>query len=270
MWILQQIFISCSQMNDDNSHALYLSGVECVLSWMKIGQFPIDIVGQLYPHLLIAATRYLPNRYTYIHSISLKSQMNNNFDVRREDMDDYATRGWEVVQDCLKMVVTHAELYKRPQLFWEWSKTLICIVKEHGAKYYYELLTALGEAHSRTILLALASDDPSREQHKWTSQQITEFLLQCSEQDGRYPVDEKSSCIPFGFWYALQDDLTTLDESEMEKQAVVALKPIYMRLARALLKKATLPSSPSEAGTPDERELLRCYRYEKSLEVACF
>ncbi|XP_058808570.1 importin-13 [Phymastichus coffea] len=250
VWILQQIFISCSQMNDDNSRALYLSGVECVLSWMKLGQFPLDIIGQLFPHLLIAATRYLPNR---------------------DDTDDYAARGWEVVQDCLKMVVTHTELYKRPQLFWEWTKTLICIVKEHGAKYYYELLTALGEAHSRTILLALASNDPTREQHKWTSQQLTEFLLQCSEQDGRYPVDEKSSCIPFGFWYALQDDITTLDEPEVEKQAVISLKPIYMRLAQALLKKATLPSSPSEAGTPDERELLRCYRQDAADSlIYCF
>lgn len=174
------------------------------------------------------------------------------------------TRGWEVVQECLTMAVTHTELYKRPQLFWDWAKSLICLVQEHGAKYYYEILTAFGEAHSRAFLLALSSDNSvagaGGEQQKWTAQQLIEFLLECSEQPGRYPVDERRSCIPFGFWYALQDDLATLD-APYERQAAFSLRPIYARLAQALLRKATLPATPSEAGSPEERELLRCYRY---------
>ncbi|XP_003423892.1 importin-13 isoform X1 [Nasonia vitripennis] len=253
-WILQQIFSSCTQTNDNNSDALFLSGIECTLSWLKLGQLPLDTIGQIYPHLLLAAARYIPNR---------------------DNEEDDNARGWEVVQECLTMVVTHTELYKRPQLFWEWAKSFICMVKEHGAKYYYEILTTFGEAHSRTFLLSLANIGPNTEGQKWTAEQIKwtkdqqkliaeqliEFLLECSEQEGRYPVDEKRSCVPFGFWYALQDDLNTLDVAH-EQQAILALKPIYSRLARALLKKTTLPASPSEAGTPDEIELLRCYRQD--------
>jgi hypothetical protein len=177
-------------------------------------------------------------------------------------MECESTRSWEVVRECLTMVVTHTELYKRPQLFWEWAKSLICMVKELGAKHYYEILTAFGEAHSRTILLALSNNESNTEQQKWTAQQLIEFLLECSEQEGRYPIDERRSCIPFGFWYALQDDLATVDRP-YDKQAAFALKPIYARLAQALLKKATLPSTAAEAGTTEDRELLRCYRYPR-------
>lgn len=177
----------------------------------------------------------------------------------RDIEDGEGVRGWEVVQECLTMVVTHIELHKRPQLLWEWAKGLVQLAQEHGGKYYYEILTAFGEAHSRTFLLALAQQ--SNQEQKWTSQKLVELLLECSEQAGRYPVDERRSCIPFGFWYALQDDLATLDQP-FEGQATFALKPIYGRLAQALLRKATLPASSSEAGTTDERELLRCYRQD--------
>ncbi|XP_011501749.1 PREDICTED: importin-13 [Ceratosolen solmsi marchali] len=239
-WLLQQIFSTCTQMNDSNSNALYLSGIECTLSWLKLGQLPLNTIGQIYPHLLIAAARFIPNR---------------------EEIEGENSRSWEVIRECLTMVVTHTELYKRPQLFWEWAESLICMVKELGAKQYYEILTAFGEAHSRAFLLALSSNVGCTEQQKWIAEQLIEFLLECSEQEGRYPIDERRSCIPFGFWYALQDDLATLDQP-FDRQATFALKPIYARLAQALLKKATLPSSPSEAGTTEERELLRCYRQD--------
>ena len=180
-------------------------------------------------------------------------------DVLRDDLEECHIKGWEVVQECLSMLLTHTELHKRPQLFWDWAKSFVHMIREHGGIYYYETLTTFGEAHSRTLLLALASD--SNEIEKWTSERIVEILLECSEQQGRYPCEERRSCIPFGFWYTLQDDLSTLDQP-MESKAVIALRPIYARLAQALLRKATLPSSPSEAGDLDDRELLRCYRQD--------
>ena len=200
---------------------------------------------------------YLKNIMNYI--VEMKKKIYISFS-REKSMDDDNTKGWEMVQECLTMAIRNTELYHRPQLFWEWTRSLICMVKEHGAKHYYELLTAFGEAHSRNILLALSANDNNNEQQKWAAQQLIEFLLECSEQPGRYPVDERWSCIPYGFWYALQDDITTLDPP-FDEQAIFALKPIYARLAQALLRKATLPASPSEAGTAEERELLRCYRY---------
>ncbi|XP_014211303.1 importin-13 isoform X2 [Copidosoma floridanum] len=236
---LEQIFLSCSIGNTPESEALYLLGVECTLSWLRIGQLPLDTIGPIYPHLLLSAAHFIP---------------------KKDDLEG-ENRGLEAVQDCLTMVVTHSELYKLPQLFWHWGKGLICMVEQSGAQHYYEILTAFGEAHSRNILLSLIDNDPNHQDHKRTSQQLIEFLLQCSEQEGRYPVEEKRSCIPFGFWYALQDDMATLDPP-LNEEAAVALKPIYARLAHALLKKSTLPSLPGQAGNSEDRELFRCYRQD--------
>lgn len=167
------------------------------------------------------------------------------------------SRGWEIVSECLIMTVTHNELHKRPQLLWEWSRGLVTLARQNGGSVFCCILTALGEAHSRVFLLALTED--ADETHRWTSETLIELLLECSEHKGRYPIDERRSCVPFGFWYVLQDDLGTLDSP---LASLNALKPIYGRLAQALLRKATLPSSPSESGHAEERELLRCYRQD--------
>lgn len=157
------------------------------------------------------------------------------------------------------MIVTHNELNKRPQTLWEWARNLVAMAQQHREKYFCEILTAIGEAHSRAFLIALAEN--SNEMHTWTAMGLIELLLECSEQEGRYPVNETRSCIPFGFWYALQDDLATLDQP-LDSRALEALKPIYFRLSQALLRKSTLPASPSEQGNADDREHFRCYRQD--------
>lgn len=164
------------------------------------------------------------------------------------------------MQDCLIKIVTHCELYKRPQTFWEWARNLLSMAKQHSGKDFCEILTAMGETHSRTFLIALALENEN-EAHVWTASGLIELLLECSEQEGRYPTEETRSCIPFGFWYALQDDLATLDQP-FENRALQVLKPIYFRLAQALLRKSALPASQSEGGDDDERELFRCYRQD--------
>lgn len=178
-------------------------------------------------------------------------------------MDGDCSNIWETTQECLSMVLTHSDLYKRPQLLWEWAKNFMCIVHQKGEKYYYEIITAIGEAHSRSILIALSTNCSQNE--KWVSENLIEFLLRCSEQEGRYPIEEKRSCIPFGFWYVLQDDLGTLDKP-LDNQAKEVLKPIYIRVSLAMIKKSTLPTTSEEAGTSDEQELFRQYRYVTKLK----
>ncbi|XP_015607837.1 importin-13 isoform X2 [Cephus cinctus] len=243
--LLQQVFSSCDQsFSADSSNTLYILALECAMAWLKMGQLPLETTGRIYPQLLTAASRFVPSR---------------------EEPDEDSIRTWEVVQECVIAMVTHTELHKRPQLFWEWSRGLVFTAHETSGGYFAEILTALGDVHSRAFLLALTKD--ADEGQRWTSERFIELLLECSEQEGRYPIDEKTSCIPFGFWYALQDDLGTLDYPQ-DIQASHALKPIYARLAQALLRKASLPPSPSEAGDADDRELLRCYRQDAADTLA--
>lgn len=158
------------------------------------------------------------------------------------------------------MIVTHCELHKRPLTFWEWASSLVTMAQQYREKYFCEILTAIGETHSRAFLIALAEGDSNMVQMQ-IAMGLIELLLECAGQAGRYPTDETRSCIPFGFWYALQDDLATLDQP-FESRAVVALKPIYYRLSETLLRKSALPASLNEAGDADERELFRCYRQD--------
>lgn len=239
VWLLDQVFCMCSPGSSQDSESdLHLLSMECALYWLKLSQLPLEPAVQIYPHLLTAAAYYAPSR-------------------EPEERDN--TKGWEVVQECLTLLVTHCELGKRPQTLWVWARNLVTMARQYSGKYFCEILSAIGEVHSRIFLYALVSE--GNEEQKWTVEGLIELLLQCSEQKGRYPTDEQRSSIPFGFWFALQDDVSTLDQP-YENLAIAALRPVYARLSQALLRKSTLPSTAEEAGDADERELFRCYRQD--------
>ncbi|XP_053989095.1 importin-13 [Hylaeus volcanicus] len=239
-WLLQQVFSMCNPHSPDCDKALHLLAMECALSWLKVDQLPLDATAQIYPHLLVAAAYYAPSRGC---------------------PEEENSKGWDIVQQCLIMIVSHCELRNRPQTLWDWAQSLVTMARQYNRKYFCEILTAIGENHSREFLIALVKE--GNETRKWTSENLIELLLQCSEQEGRYPTDETRSNIPFLFWYGLQDDAATLDQP-YESCALQALKPIYARLAQALLRKSTLPLTPSEAGDAEERERFRCYRQDLS------
>ncbi|XP_078043776.1 importin-13-like protein cdm [Augochlora pura] len=237
-WFLQQVFAMCNPNSPGSDIALHLLAMECALFWLKVSELPLEATGQIYHHLLIAAAYYAPSR---------------------DSAEDENSKGWEVVHECLNMIVNHSELRSRPQTLWGWAHSLVTMARQYNGKYFCEILTAMGETHSRYFLRALVEE--GNEMQKSTSEGLIELLLQCSEQEGRYPTDETRSCIPFGFWFSLQDDIETLDQP-YENRALVVLKPVYARLAQALLRKSTLPSSSNEAGDANERELFRCYRQD--------
>ncbi|XP_015523751.1 importin-13 isoform X1 [Neodiprion pinetum] len=226
-----------------NNQKIFLLGLECALSWLKLGEIPLEATSHLFKHFLQAALHYAPRR----------------------EIDLEASSGWEVVQECLNLTLRNPALVSTPVLLWEWTEGLIWSVRQECGQAFYDILGTFGHAHSRTFLLALSGEGD--EKKKWAAKQLVELLLECSELPGRYPTEERSSCIPFGFWYSLQDDFYVLDPP-VEARALLALKPVYARLAQALLRKATLPLSAVEAGDEDDRELLRCYRQDAADTLA--
>ncbi|XP_076236218.1 importin-13-like protein cdm isoform X2 [Calliopsis andreniformis] len=235
-WVLQQVFSMC------DIETLHQLALECTLSWLKFNsELPLDATGQIFPHLLRAAAYYAPNR---------------------EGPNEENAIGWEVVQECLKIIlcVGYGPNGLLPTL-WNWAHSLVSMAKQYSGKYFCEILACMGESHSTTFLYALLEDN---ETEKWTSENLIELLLQCSEQEGRYPTDETRSYIPFGFWYSLHDSATCRNQYGLPygSRTIEVLKPVYMRLVHALLRKSTLPSSPSEAGDATEREQFRCYRQD--------
>lgn len=67
VWLLQQVFSVCSPNSEGKDGALYILGLECAQSWLKIDQLPLEITSQIYPYLLMAAAHYAPNRYIIIY-----------------------------------------------------------------------------------------------------------------------------------------------------------------------------------------------------------
>lgn len=62
-WFLQRVFSLCNPESESKDSTLFTLGLECAQSWLKIGQLPLQITGQIYPYLLMAASYYAPNRY---------------------------------------------------------------------------------------------------------------------------------------------------------------------------------------------------------------
>lgn len=248
-WLLQQVLTTVEQQaGADNDEYLYLLALDCLLSWLKLGP-SLDSINQIFSNVIIAATRFVP--------ISLE-----------EGADSAEYRAWELAQDCLMHTISREALARRPQMFWEWARAIVTTAHVKATSSFMLLLCNLADTHSRTILLALTEEThPDR---RWTVETLIELILRCSEDPRRYPVEERLSILPFGFWYTLQDDLSTLD-SPLEQQARMVLRPIYARLTEALLRKSTLPLTQAEAGDADERELFRCYRQDASdTLVYCF
>lgn len=61
-WFLQQVFSVCNPNAQGSSNTLYFLGLECILAWLKIGPLPLETTSQIYPHLVVAASHYAPNR----------------------------------------------------------------------------------------------------------------------------------------------------------------------------------------------------------------
>lgn len=61
----------CNPSSESSNSTLYLLGIECASSWLKISQLPLEMTDQIYPHLLIAASHYAPNRYILILFIKI-------------------------------------------------------------------------------------------------------------------------------------------------------------------------------------------------------
>ncbi|CAD6208632.1 GSCOCG00010609001-RA-CDS [Cotesia congregata] len=234
-WLLKQVFTTYAEAISAEKNFFFMA-LECALSWIRMYP-PLDLINQLFEHFLIAAAHYVP---------------------KNDEMDD-ESRGWEVSQEILSTAMSQEGLLKRPSLFWEWTRALVTLAQQNGNVSFASILTGLGETNTRTLLLALVQE--TDESKRWTVETLINLLLRCSEYPGRYATQERYSSIPLGFWFALQDHISMLD-TPLDVQVHHALKPIYVRLVHVQLQKMTLPLTPEEAGTAEEREVFRCYRQD--------
>ncbi|CAG0914618.1 unnamed protein product [Notodromas monacha] len=142
----------------------------------------------------------------------------------------------------------------------------------------FSALLPVGEANSKLILQWLASDE-GHEKRAVAIQFIT-LVLRCSAAPGHFPTDEAHSDQAFGFWYNLQDALSSFswpysspgdDECQRRKESCEALlAPIQRSLVEVLLRKSCY-APDYDTWADDERESFRCYRQDiGDALVQCF
>ncbi|XP_050597449.1 uncharacterized protein LOC126925684 isoform X2 [Bombus affinis] len=69
--LLQEVFSMTNLNSEYTNNDMHLLAMECALSWLKVGQLPLEATGQIYPHLLTAAAYYAPTssqRWTEVES----------------------------------------------------------------------------------------------------------------------------------------------------------------------------------------------------------
>jgi hypothetical protein len=120
----------------------------------------------------------------------------------------------------------------------------------------YGALIPIGDANSKNLLLWLCGPEDRRE----AVCKFINLVIRCSSAPGNFPTDEVYSDQAFGFWYNLQDELSTMSPEDSQ-QCEVVLSPVYRSLIGIFLTKSTY-ARDYEGWSSDEKESFRCYRQD--------
>lgn len=141
----------------------------------------------------------------------------------------------------------------------EWKENNL---NEDIAVGIYHLFISSIECHSRLLISGLASES---DEHKELYMQLIQQVLECTDKPGIYPVEESCSTLAMGFWYMLQEEIFSMDNSEQKTIFIEAIKPLYSHLTKILVKKSQQPNEIElERWSLDDLESFRCYRQDIS------
>ncbi|CAG9760659.1 unnamed protein product [Ceutorhynchus assimilis] len=124
----------------------------------------------------------------------------------------------------------------------------------------YGLMVTLVDSHTNILIDNFKSTNADEQR---ISCDLLNSLLKCTNLPGSYPTDESSSCLTFGFWFTLQDDILNFDAAECA-QLLLMVKPYYRELVCILLRKSMLPLVDDTSWTIEDKEVFRCYRQDIS------
>lgn len=118
------------------------------------------------------------------------------------------------------------------------------------------IFTNMGETHCQLFIKC------SENEKQMAVIELVRTILCFTSMAGQYPKDETCSELTLNFWYTLQDDLYSVDISEIsdyQKQFISA----YVMLINIFYEKCQFPEQDVYAQySEDDRELFRCYRID--------
>lgn len=102
-------------------------------------------------------------------------------------------------------------------------------------------------------------------QHHSLYMRLIEEIIHCTNKPGIYPVEESCSSLAMGFWYMLQDEILSNENTAEKMKCLELIGPLYSHLTNILVKKAQQPDEASiEKWSTDDLESFRCYRQDIS------
>ncbi|PAA51868.1 hypothetical protein BOX15_Mlig020371g1 [Macrostomum lignano] len=170
---------------------------------------------------------------------------------------------FEEAVECLCNIFSHPSVHKFPGTVSSLLPYIVsldeCLDKaltdgSDTAQGLCRLVTTVCESQCRLLLDTCYHGDTE------LTHKLLAMVLRCTDAPGRFPTDEQVSDSALYFWYLLQDELTSCDETKWS-HLVGLFQDAYMRLVVVLLRKCQLPDEAAEAELgEDDREKFRCYR----------
>lgn len=177
--------------------------------------------------------------------------------------------------NCIIALFTSPDAIKYPTVF---SRLLPYILQlesildqalmsgdKEKAECITKLITQYGENFAQLIIqLAIAP----HQQSQTLSHRFCCLLMKCTDMKGQYPIDESCSELTFSFWYALQEEVTSIDEEDKQTILLEIFRPYFERLIEVLISKGQFPENESIFSSED-KESFRCYRVDITDTMMC-
>ncbi|CAF1155266.1 unnamed protein product [Rotaria magnacalcarata] len=201
--------------------------------------------------------------------------------IRVESLFDYLFNSlnneniFDDASNCIIVLFTSPDVMRYPAIF---SRLLpyvlqlesildqsLMIGDKEKSECITKLITQFGENLAQLIIqMAIAPN----QQSQTLSHRFCCLIMKCTDMKGQYPVEETCSELTFSFWYALQEEVTSIDDDEQRIILLELFRPYFERLIEVLISKGQLPENDSSF-TSEDKETFRCYRVDITDTMMC-
>ncbi|CAF3408118.1 unnamed protein product [Rotaria sp. Silwood1] len=201
--------------------------------------------------------------------------------VKVESLFDYLFNSlnneniFDDASNCIIVLFTSPDALKYPSIF---SRLLpyvlqlesildqsLMIGDKEKAECITKLITQFGENLAQLIIQMAITPN---QQSQTLAHRFCCLVMKCTDMKGQYPIEETCSELTFSFWYALQEEVTSIDDDDKRIILLELFRPYFERLIEVLISKGQLPDNES-IFTSEDKETFRCYRVDITDTMMC-
>ncbi|CAF3932793.1 unnamed protein product [Rotaria sp. Silwood2] len=201
--------------------------------------------------------------------------------VKVESLFDYLFNSlnnetiFDDASNCIIVLFTSPDALKYPSIFSHLLPYVLqlelildqslMIGDKEKAEWITKLITQFGENLAQLIIQMAITPN---QQSQTLAHRFCCLVMKCTDMKGQYPVEETCSELTFSFWYALQEEVTSIDDDDKRIILLELFRPYFERLIEVLISKGQLPDNES-IFTSEDKETFRCYRVDITDTMMC-